>query len=393
MIPHPHRIGDLQQASFLLILAAVSLMMVVVAWPFATALLWSALAAIIFQPLYKRVLRAVRGRRNLAASLSLVVIFFAVLVPALYLGTLIVEEALGLITQLQRNPIDLAAQYDRLYSLLPAAAQKLIDENGWGNLSLAQARLQILLRESGGLIASQAMSIGGGALSFVLSFVLGLYVMFFLLRDGERIGQTILKTVPIERSISDRLATRFLGIVRATIKGTGVVGIVQGTAGGIMLALVGVPSALLLGVLMVILAIIPVVGTFLVWGPAGAWLLATGQVWQGLFVLATGFLVISNIDNVLRPVLVGRETGIPDWIILVTTLGGLSLTGFSGIVLGPLVGGLFLACWSILREQREQEEHDELAKLHPVAAPAEQPAAPPPDHHEAPAVRAPDTQG
>jgi predicted PurR-regulated permease PerM len=142
-----------------------------------------------------------------------------------------------------------------------------------------------------------------------------------------------------------------------------VVGIVQGTVGGVMLALVGVPSAFLLGVLMVILAIIPVIGTAAVWAPAGIWLILSGQLWQGVFVLGFGFIVISNIDNVLRPILVGRDTGIPDWIILVTTLGGISLAGFSGIVLGPLVGGLFLACWSILREQRERDEREIIAAL------------------------------
>lgn len=346
----------MQQSSFLLILAAVSLMMVVISWPFASSLLWATLAAILFQPLYQRALISVRGRRNLAAGLTLFVIFFAVLVPALYLGTMVAEEAVALIGNLQANPINLAVEYQKIYTMLPRPLQQVIEDNGWNNLSAAQARVEELLSESSGLIASSAMSIGGGALSFVLSFLLGLYVMFFLLRDGQRIGRIILKTIPIERSIADRLADRFLRIVRATIKGTGVVGLVQGTSGGLMLAVVGVPSPFLLGVLMIILAIIPILGTALVWVPAGIWLLATGQIWQGLFVLIFGFVVISSIDNVLRPILVGRDTGIPDWIILVTTLGGISLAGFSGIVLGPLVGGLFLACWSILREQRDDDE-------------------------------------
>ena len=161
---------------------------------------------------------------------------------------------------------------------------------------------------------------------------------------------------PIERDIADRLAKRFLGIVRAVIKGSGVVGLVQGTLGGITMMIAGVPSPLLLGVLMAILALIPAVGTALVWAPVGIWLLVTGSVWQGIFVLGSGAIIISSADNVLRPILVGRDTGIPDWIILVTTLGGLSLAGFSGIVIGPLVAGLFLASWSILQEQRAEDE-------------------------------------
>jgi len=180
--------------------------------------------------------------------------------------------------------------------------------------------------------------------------------MYFLLRDGERVGRAVMRAIPVERSIAERLAERFLGIVRATIKGTGVVALVQGALGTITLMIAGVPSALLFGVIMAIFALVPVIGSGGVWLPAGLYLLLIGDYWQGLFVLLTGFFIISSADNVLRPILVGRDTGIPDWIILITTLGGISMAGFSGIVLGPLVAGLFLASWSILREQRDEDE-------------------------------------
>lgn len=351
----PRRTDQLQHASFLLILAVVSLMMAVIVWPFATALLWAALAAIMFQPLYRWMLRKMRGRRNPAAVASLLVIFFAVLVPALWLATLVVQEALTLVASLQQQPIDLAATFDKVYGMLPQAAQEAVDRSGWADVSSAQTKLQELLTASAGMIASQAVSIGSGALSFILSFAVGLYVMFFLLRDGERIGRTLLNTAPVERSISERLAERFLGIVRATIKGSGVVGLVQGVLAGISFLIVGLESALLFSVLTTIFALVPVIGAGAIYIPVGLWLLVTGAVWQGAFVLIFGVIVISNADNVLRPILVGRDTGIPDWIILVTTLGGISLLGFSGIVLGPLVAGLFLASWSILQEYREED--------------------------------------
>jgi len=355
MAHQPHRTDELQHASFLLILAVVTLMMVVIVWPFATALLWAALAAIMFQPLYRWMLRRLRGRRNWAASASLLVIFFAVLVPALWLATLVVEQAVVLVTALQEQPLDLAATFDNIYGMLPQTLQEAIDRSGWADMASAQAKLQNLLAESAGVIASQAVSIGSGALGFVVSFGVGLYVMFFLLRDGERIGRTLLRTIPVEHSVSTRLADRFLGIVRATIKGSGVVGIVQGVLAGISFVIVGLESALLFGVLTAVFALVPVIGAGAVYVPVGLWLLLTGAVWQGVFVLAFGFIVISSADNVLRPILVGRDTGIPDWIILVTTLGGISFLGFSGIVLGPLVAGLFLASWSILQEYRDED--------------------------------------
>ncbi len=351
-----NKADDLQQASFLLILAVVSLLMAVIIYPFAQPLLWAALAAIMFQPVYRTMLRRVRGRRNAAAGLSLLVIFFVVMVPAAWIGSLVVEQALVLVDTLQKQPPDLAALFDTVYTSLPEIAREAVDRSGWADITMVQTRIQNLVTESAGMIATQAVSIGSGALSFFLSFSVALYVMFFLLRDGERIGRTVLCAVPIQRSIADRLAERFLGIVRATIKGTGIVALVQGGLGWIALMIAGVPSSLLFGVLMTIFALVPVIGAGAVWLPAGLWLLLTGATWQGIFVLLTGFFIISSADNVLRPILVGRDTGIPDWIILITTLGGISLVGFSGIVLGPLVAGLFLASWSILREQRQDAE-------------------------------------
>lgn len=364
MAAHPikagaNRNGDLQQASFLTILVVVSLLMAVIVYPFAQPLLWAALAAIMFQPLYRRVLRRMRGRRNPAAGISLLIIFILVLVPAAWIATMVIEQAIVLVNTLQQQPLDLAALFDRVYTTLPKVAREAVDRSGWADIAMVQTRLQELLAESAGMIAAQAVSIGSGALGFFLSFGVGLYVMFFLLRDGERIGRTVLCAIPVERSIADRLAERFLGIVRATIKGTGVVALVQGALGWIALMIAGVPSALLFGVLMTIFALVPVIGAGAVWLPAGLWLLITGATWQGVFVLLVGFFIISSSDNVLRPILVGRDTGIPDWIVLVTTLGGISLVGFSGIVLGPLVAGLFLASWSILREQRDEDEEAE----------------------------------
>jgi predicted PurR-regulated permease PerM len=356
MAAQPNRTGDLQQASFLTILVVVSLLMAVVVYPFAQPLLWAALAAIMFQPLYRFVLRRLKGRRNPAAGLSLLIIFILVLVPAAWIASMVVEQAIVLVTTLQQQPLDLAALFDSVYASLPTVAREAVDRSGWADIATVQTRLQQLLTQSAGMIASQAVSIGSGALGFFLSFGVGLYVMFFLLRDGERIGRSVLCAMPVERSIADRLAERFLGIVRATIKGTGVVALVQGALGWITLVIAGVPSALLFGVLMTIFALVPVIGAGAVWLPAGLYLLATGATWQGVFVLLVGFFIISSADNVLRPILVGRDTGIPDWIILITTLGGISLVGFSGIVLGPLVAGLFLASWSILREQREEDE-------------------------------------
>jgi predicted PurR-regulated permease PerM len=353
----------LEHGSFLLLLAVVSLALAVIAWPFFTPILWAVLGAVMFQPLFQGLLARMRGHRNAAALLTLLIITFVILLPSMFVGGLVVEEAAGVVLAFQRGEIDIAAWFNQVYAALPANLRSTIESSGWADLSTVQARVQDIIGESAGLIARQAVAVGGGALGFFLSFGLGLYVTYFLLRDGRAIGQTVLDSLPIERTIADRLSEKFLGIVRATIKGSLVVGLVQGALGATTFWIVGIPSAILFGLVMTILSLLPAVGTALVWLPAAIWLLATGAIWEGIFVFVSGALIIGMADNVLRPILVGRDTGIPDWIILVTTLGGIAAVGLSGVVLGPLIAGLFLASWSILREQRSSAGPAEEALL------------------------------
>mgnify|MGYP002651685157 FL=1 len=115
----------------------------------------------------------------------------------------------------------------------------------------------------------------------------------------------------------------------------------------------GLPAAMLWGLLMAIASLLPAIGPAIIWIPVAIYLLATSAVWQAVVVIVSGALVIGSADNVLRPILVGRDTGIPDWVVLVTTLGGIELLGLSGIVVGPVVAALFITAWQILSEQRE----------------------------------------
>lgn len=341
-----------EQGGFLLFLALVSLALLAVVMPFFQPLLWAVLAAIMFQPLYRWFLLRRKGRETQAALLTLLVILLAVVLPALWIGSAVVAEATQLFLAFREGRIDVAMYFEQVFSALPANIQASLDSAGFGNLGEAQQQATEFVQASLGLIAQQALAIGGSVFGFVLGFAIALYVGFFLLRDGRAIGEQVLSALPFARSVSDRLAERFLVLVRATIKGSVVVGLVQGALGAITFWIVGIPSVLLLGVIMAIASLLPAVGPAIVWVPAAIYLLATGAIWQGVVVIVSGVAVIGMIDNVLRPILVGRDTGIPDWLILVTTLGGIALFGLSGIVIGPLVAGLFLASWTILGEQR-----------------------------------------
>ncbi|HYI43049.1 MAG TPA: AI-2E family transporter [Sphingomicrobium sp.] len=341
-----------ERSGFLLFLALITVALTYVAWPFASALLWAVLAAIMFQPLYQWMLPRLSGRENRAAVATLLIITVAVVVPAIAIGNIIVGQVLQIYAALQSGGLDAAGYFEQAHENLPARLRSMLDASGYGDFDVLQDRISAFLRDSVGLIASRALVIGGNALAFVLAFAVGLYVTYFLLRDGRRIGATVKDTLPLDRATAERLTSSFVAIVRATIKGSIVVGLVQGLLGTITFWIVGFPSAVLLGLLMAIFSLLPAVGPALVWVPIAAYLLLTGSIWQGVVVIVSGALIIGLADNLLRPVLVGRDTGIPDWLVLVTTLGGIAAFGLSGIVVGPVVAGLFLAGWSIYREQR-----------------------------------------
>ena len=341
-----------EQGGFLLFLALVSLALLAVMMPFFQPLLWAVLAAIMFQPLYRWILIRRSGHETQAALLTLLIILLAVVLPALWIGSAVFAQATQLFLAFREGRIDVAMYFQQIISALPATIQTSLRNAGFGNFGEVQQQAAEFVQASLGLIAQQALAIGGSVFGFVLGVAISLYVGFFLLRDGKAISDQLLSALPFARSISDRLAERFLVLVRATVKGSVVVGIVQGALGALTFWVVGIPSVMLLGVIMAVASLLPAVGPAIVWVPAAIYLLATGAVWQGVVVIVSGVALVGAIDNVLRPILVGRDTGIPDWLILVTTLGGIALFGLSGIVIGPLVAGLFLASWSIMSEQR-----------------------------------------
>jgi predicted PurR-regulated permease PerM len=177
-----------------------------------------------------------------------------------------------------------------------------------------------------------------------------LYLLYFFLKDGEQIIETFVRVLPIGDERERLLFSKFAEVSRATIKGTFVVGIIQGTMGGLAFWLLGIDAAVLWGVIMVILSILPAVGSGFVWGPAALILILTGSWIKGIILLIIGILIIGLVDNFLRPILVGRDTKMPDYLILLSTLGGLTLFGISGFIIGPIIASLFLTIWHIFMQ-------------------------------------------
>ncbi|MGH8168605.1 MAG: AI-2E family transporter, partial [Woeseiaceae bacterium] len=209
---------------------------------------------------------------------------------------------------------------------------------------------------SGKWIAGNAVTIGQNALQFFLQLFVMLYLLFFFIKDGNAIMQSIAGIMPLDDELQQSLKTRFANVARATLKGTFLISAIQGFIGGVTFWALGLRAAILWGVVMALFALIPAVGPAIVWLPAAIVLLASGQVVKGLVLIAVGAVVIGLVDNILRPVLVGRDARLPDYVILLTTLGGIALFGLSGVLIGPIIAALFFTVWTSLEDRQEPEE-------------------------------------
>ena len=344
---------DLEDRTFLWLLLAVSVLFALIVWPFYGAVLWAAIASILFAPVYRRLAASMGQRRNLAALATLAVIVVMVIVPLTLITTALVQEAAGVYDRIQSGELDFRRYFQQVFDALPAWAAALLDRFGLTNLAAAQEQLSAGLMRASQFLAAQAISIGQRTFDFVVSLFVMLYVLFFLLRDGDTLTSRVRKAIPLHAEQQHDLFEKFAIVIRATVKGNIVVALVQGALGGLIFWLLGIHAALLWAVLMAAVSLLPAVGTALIWLPVAVYLLASGSVWKGIVLVAYGVVVIGLVDNVLRPVLVGKDTKLPDYVILVSTLGGIAIFGFNGLVIGPVIAAMFMAAWDIFAASRE----------------------------------------
>ena len=339
--------GTSDRWTFLVLLIAVSIAFAAILLPFFAAILWAVIVAILFEPVYRRLLGHMPKRRNGAALLTLLLIVGMVILPAAILGVALMNEASAVYQRIQSGEIDPVGIWTGFQSGMPDWLGLWLDRLGVGDIAAAKTTFGGTAAAGIRAILEQALSIVQSLFGLLIKLMVMLYLAFFLIRDGEGLQQRIRAAVPLRGEDLQLLIDRFIVVVRATIKGSIVVAILQGLIGGIILWALGIEAALLWGVLMGAASLLPAVGTGLVWVPMALYLLVTGSIWQGLVLVFCGLFVIGMVDNVLRPILVGRETRIPDYVVLIVTLGGLQLFGFHGIVIGPVVAAMFIAVWDI----------------------------------------------
>jgi len=345
---------DLQRKVFLFLLAAVTAAFVWILLPFFGAVLWAVALAILFTPLYRVLLGKMPGRRNLAALATLAICLVIVIIPLAVVAVSLVQEA-SLVTQrIRSGEINFVRYLQQIIGVMPQWLLSLLDRFGLGNLEAMLSRIAQGAAQTGQLIATQALNIGQNTFDFLVSFALMLYMLYFFVRDGAALSKTMREALPMARPHTHFLLNKFTNVIRATIKGNVAVAAVQGALGGLAFWVLGVQGALLWAVLMAFLSLLPAVGAALIWLPVAVYFLATGHVWQGMALIVFGVVVIGLVDNVLRPILVGKDTQMPDYIVLMSTVGGMALFGVNGFVIGPVVAALFMATWDLFASSNEE---------------------------------------
>ncbi len=345
-------------------------LVVLVSWAFFSLLrsfvepiLWAVTLAIVFHPLFRRLRDRFGGKESLAATLTTFIIFFAVLLPVAGILAAMVNEGLYLYEEARSGQVQALAQ--QLQGRLPRV-QALLTEYGI-DMTQMQERLQTSVANAGQYVAGSVGSAVSNVAGILVSFFIMLYLVYFFLKDGYRILGSIVKGMPLGDEHEWRLLASFGSTARATIKGSVVVGAIQGLIGGAAFAILGIHGPIFWGVMMAVASLIPSVGTALIWAPAALYFFATGETTKAIVLVVVGGGIISMVDNVLRPLLVGRDTGVPDWIVLLVSFGGIALFGLSGIVIGPIVAALFLTVWEQFAREFDYGESDGAGHMAPAA--------------------------
>lgn len=348
------RIENVRHGFFFLLLALVTLAFVGLIWEFLESMFWAAVLAILFHRLQGKMTALFGGRSSLAAVATIAVIVVMVILPLLLVGAAVTREAISVYTRISSGELEIFPQLIRFVDrTLPTVAAYL--QKYGVNPEELQKRLSSGALLTGRFFAAQAVHIGQNALRTGVLFVLMVYILFFFLRDGDRLREILIRALPLGNARERRLLAKFAEVSRATIKGVVVVAIIQGGLGGILFWLVGISAPVFWGAIMTIFSLLPAVGTGIIWVPAGAVLILTGEVFRGIVVLAAGSLVLGLVDNVLRPILVGRDTQMPDFLVLLSTIGGLTVFGISGFVIGPVIAALFLSIWQMFEQEYAME--------------------------------------
>jgi predicted PurR-regulated permease PerM len=333
---------------------------------FLVPVLLAAVFATLFYPLYEAFLRTFRGRRNLASFFCCFVLLLGLVLPLYVVADMVTREAIAFYGTAEGQIGEFFQKGEAgpigRFRTLPWVRRLGLDQ-----IDL-KATLQQVTASAGSWLATLINKTSRGTIQILIVLFTTLFTMFYFLRDGRTLLRRLRFLIPLDREYKNAIAARFTSVARATVKGTLTIALVQGTLSGLTLWIFGVGSPFLWGVVATLLSIIPLIGAWLVLYPAAFIQILTGHLWQGIAILVVTVLVIVNVDNLLRPRLVGQETGMHDLMVFFSTLGGISMFGPSGFIIGPMIAALFLSVLDIYSAEFKEDLDGTLVQPAPAGA-------------------------
>jgi predicted PurR-regulated permease PerM len=337
---------------FFFIMGLVTILFLYLLKPFFFPIFWAAVIAGVFRPLYSRI-KGKLHRPNLSAAILFSLIALIIFLPAGFVGTLAFNESLRLYAALAPDTQHMNQNYQHLIDTMSGNP---IAELFHINRGMLIEKTTEVVKGITSYIFVHLRDLTQNTLGLLVKFAIMLYTLFFFIRDGDRFLRMAVKVLPLGLGREQFLYERFIATARSTLKVTLIIGGIQGALGGIVFFATDVEGALIWGLLMILTAIVPVVGCSIIWAPAGILMLLTGHIWEGILILAVGILVISTVDNLLRPILIGKDVEMHPLLIFLSTLGGIILFGFSGFVIGPVITSLLIALWEMYEEFYRKEK-------------------------------------
>lgn len=326
---------------FMGLLLLLTLTILYIFQPFLYPIFWAAIIAVMFHPMYERMVVKVKNK-SLAAFIMLFLVLLILIIPLAIVITLLIAQSYDLYTSISSR--NLEADVNAVFRWLADTPFQPFVERArteWPE------HISSFGKQASLFTFNSLKSITQNSLHFLFMFFLMMYTLFYFFKDGGRMLKRIMHLSPLGDHYEQMLYQRFTSVTRATLKGTLIIGGIQGFLGGVLFWVTGIEGALVWGVIMTMLSIVPAVGSFVVWLPTGLVMLAIGNVWQGLTILLVGACVISLIDNLLRPPLIGKDIEMHPLLVLFSTLGGIFMFGISGFIIGPIMAALYLAVMSI----------------------------------------------
>jgi predicted PurR-regulated permease PerM len=369
--PHEHDIGETTitlpepqvtaQGTFyarvgVLLLSALLLYVVArIVAPLWQPLMWAVMIGALLAPLNARLADRLGGRPQLASSITTLGVLLLLLLPLLGMAAAVATQAKQLVSRINASSLSVSSSLDpSTYPVLARPLQWLEDTAGV-TLEQIHAWVVAAARRLLEVVASSGGSVVLGAVGTMVSVVLTLFVLFFVLRDGPRFANTLVRMLPIEPQLRGKLRRHLIDVTRAVFMGIGLTAVAQGVLLGIGFAVAGLPSPLVFGVLAVLFALVPFVGPAILWIPAALWLLSQGQPYWAIFLTVWGVVLVGSVDNFLRPLLISGRAEVPTLAVFIGVMGGLSAFGFLGLFLGPIVLGLLVALFRFAAETHAPE--------------------------------------